>query len=129
LKWSKVLHEKMGIEILAPSDTIGCASPDKVGSLFQTLIQELSSVEFGAHLHARKEHVNELLQAAYSVGCRRFDSAIKGFGGCPMAKDDLTGNMPTESVLSYFSNMKIETGIDFARFESAFQISSLVFNL
>jgi hydroxymethylglutaryl-CoA lyase len=129
LKWSKILHEKMGIEILAPSDTIGCASPSVVRSLFETLIKELSSVEFGAHLHARKDQVNGLLSAAYSAGCRRFDSAIRGYGGCPMAKDDLTGNMPTESVLSYFSKEKIETGIDLISFERSIQFSTQVFNV
>jgi hydroxymethylglutaryl-CoA lyase len=129
LKWAKVLHEKVGIEILAPSDTIGCANPSSVSSLFRTLIHELKSVEFGAHLHARKENVNDLLEAAYSVGCRRFDSAIKGFGGCPMAKDDLTGNIPTEEVLNYFLNRHIETGIDKRSFENAFQFSSQIFKL
>jgi hydroxymethylglutaryl-CoA lyase len=129
LKWSKVLHEKIGIQILAPSDTVGCANPDSVRSLFQTLIQELGSVEFGAHLHAPKEKVNALLEAAYSSGCRRFDSAIKGFGGCPMAKDDLTGNMPTELVQKFFTNKKIETGINEINFDTAYNFSSRIFNV
>lgn len=127
LNWAKILHENMGIEILAPSDTIGCASSDSVQSLFKLLSLELPKVEFGAHLHARKENVNELIEAAYSAGCRRFDSAIKGFGGCPMAKDDLTGNIPTEEVLKYFLNKKIETGIDMTSFDNAFQFSSQLF--
>jgi hydroxymethylglutaryl-CoA lyase len=127
LKWAKILHENMGIDILAPSDTIGCASFDSVQSLFKLLSAELPNAEFGAHLHARKENVNELIEAAYSAGCRRFDSAIKGFGGCPMAKDDLTGNIPTEEVLKYFLNKKIETGIDMTSFDNAFQFSSQLF--
>ncbi len=127
LKWAKMLHENMGIEILAPSDTIGCASSDSVQSLFKLLSEELPKAEFGAHLHARKENVNDLLEAAYSAGCRRFDSAIKGFGGCPMAKDDLTGNIPTEEVINYFMNNQIETGIDMTRFDNAFQFSSQIF--
>lgn len=127
LNWAKILHENMGIEILAPSDTIGCASSDSVQSLFKLLSLELPKVEFGAHLHARKENANELIEAAYSAGCRRFDSAIKGFGGCPMAKDDLTGNIPTEEVLKYFLNKKIETGIDMTSFDNAFQFSSQLF--
>lgn len=127
LKWAKILHEKMGIEILAPSDTIGCASPDSVSNLFKTLIHELNMVEFGAHLHARKENVNKLLEAAYSSGCRRFDSAIRGFGGCPMAKDDLTGNLPTETVLNYFVNKQIKTRIDNSCFDIAFNFSSQIF--
>ncbi|MFM7683217.1 MAG: hydroxymethylglutaryl-CoA lyase, partial [Bacteroidota bacterium] len=127
LKWAKILHENMGIEILAPSDTIGCASSDSVQSLFKQLSAELPNAEFGVHLHARKENVNELLEAAYSAGCRRFDSAIKGFGGCPMAKDDLTGNIPTEDVLKYFLNKQIETRIDMSSFDNAFKFSSQIF--
>jgi len=129
LKWAKILNENMGIEILAPSDTIGCASPDSIQRLFKILSDELPKAEFGAHLHARKENVNDLLEAAFSAGCRRFDSAIKGFGGCPMAKDDLTGNIPTEEVLKYFLNKQIETGIDITCFENAFQFSSRIFKV
>jgi len=127
LKWAKILNENMGIEILAPSDTIGCASPDSIQRLFKILSDELPKAEFGAHLHARKENVNDLLEAAFSAGCRRFDSAIKGFGGCPMAKDDLTGNIPTEEVLGYFLKNKIETGIHMTCFDNAFQFSSQIF--
>jgi hydroxymethylglutaryl-CoA lyase len=127
LKWAKILHENIGIEILAPSDTIGCASSDSVQSLFKLLSAELPKAEFGAHLHARKENVNNLLEAAFSAGCRRFDSAIKGFGGCPMAKDDLTGNIPTEDVLKYFLNKQIETSIDMMSFDNAFKFSSQIF--
>jgi hydroxymethylglutaryl-CoA lyase len=129
LKWSEILSEKIGIEILAPSDTIGCANFDSVHSLFQTLIQELPTVEFGAHLHARRENVDNLIEAAYTAGCRRFDSAIKGFGGCPMAKDELTGNMPSEAILSYFLNQNIETGIDKFNFDQAYEFSSRIFNV
>ena len=86
-------------------------------------------MEFGAHLHAPKEKVDTLLEAAYSSGCRRFDSAIKGFGGCPMAKDDLTGNMPTELVQKFFTNKKIETGINEINFDTAYSFSSRIFNV
>jgi hydroxymethylglutaryl-CoA lyase len=129
LNWARVLHEKIGIEILAPSDTIGCATPDVVSGLFETLLKELKEVEFGAHLHARKENATVLLDAAYSVGCRRFDSAIRGFGGCPMAKDDLTGNIATEDVLRHFKGKFIETHISEENFENAFNFSSRIFNV
>lgn len=129
LKWAKVLHEKIGIEIIQPSDTIGCANPESVNSLFQLLIHELKQVEFGAHLHARKKDVAALIEAAYSAGCRRFDGAIKGFGGCPMAKDELTGNIPTEDILHYFQKKNLETGIVQSNFEDAYTFSSLIFNV
>jgi hydroxymethylglutaryl-CoA lyase len=128
LKWSKILHEKLGVEILAPSDTVGCANPESVQRLFHQLISELDSVEFGAHLHVRKEAAIDLLEAAYLGGCRRFDSAIKGFGGCPMANDKLTGNMPSEIVLNYFKTKHIETEINESYFEKAFGFSSKIFN-
>jgi hydroxymethylglutaryl-CoA lyase len=129
LNWARVLHEKIGIEILAPSDTIGCATPDVVSGLFETLLKELKEVEFGAHLHARKENATVLLDAAYSVGCRRFDSAIRGFGGCPMAKDDLTGNIATEDVLRHFKGEFIETHISEENFENALNFSYRIFNV
>lgn len=129
LKWSRVLNEKMGIEILAPSDTIGCAIESDVHELFSTLHKELKNVEFGAHLHTRPDKAQRLIQAAYNAGCRRFDSAIKGFGGCPMAKDDLTGNMPTELLLNWFNENNLETSIDAIAFGTAFEFSSQIFNL
>jgi hydroxymethylglutaryl-CoA lyase len=127
LKWAQKLHNELGIEIIAPSDTIGCANPTDVHDLFKTLNKELANVEFGAHLHARKENVEQLIQAAYSAGCRRFDSAMKGFGGCPMAKDDLTGNIPTEDLLQYFRENKIETGLSELEFQQAFNFSTTIF--
>lgn len=129
LNWSKILHEKIGIEILAPSDTVGCAKRESVKNLFEQLISELTTIEFGAHLHVRKEAANDLLDAAYQGGCRRFDSAIKGFGGCPMANDDLTGNMPSEVVLNYFKTKHIKTDIIENNFEKAFNFSSRLFNV
>ncbi len=129
LKWSRFLNEKMGIEILAPSDTIGCAIESDVHELFATLHNELKNVEFGAHLHTRPDAAQGLIQAAYNAGCRRFDSAIKGFGGCPMAKDDLTGNMPTELLLNWFNQNNLETSIDDIAFGTAFEFSSQIFNL
>jgi hydroxymethylglutaryl-CoA lyase len=127
LKWSSRLHQQLGIEVLALSDTIGCATLENVEYLFSELIPELPGVEFGAHLHTRPENARELVRVAYKSGCRRFDGAIKGFGGCPMAKDDLTGNMPTELMLAFFDDAKIRTGIDMQAFQGALNMSLSVF--
>jgi hydroxymethylglutaryl-CoA lyase len=128
LKWSKVLSEKLGIEILALSDTIGIAKEEDVTDLFKVLQKELSNVEFGAHFHTRPETTNKLIKAAYKSGCRRFDSAVKGFGGCPMAKDDLTGNLPTEALLAWFKDQSILTPIDNNAFAEAYDFSSRIFS-
>ncbi|MBK9191060.1 MAG: hydroxymethylglutaryl-CoA lyase [Crocinitomicaceae bacterium] len=123
IEWSRRLHENLGIEILALSDTIGVSNPDNISSLFTGLIPELPKVEFGAHLHSTPETVIEKVEAAYRSGCRRFDGAIKGFGGCPMAKDDLTGNMPTEEMVVYFKQNKIGTTIDESEFEKSIKLA------
>lgn len=123
IDWSRRLHEKLGIEILALSDTIGVSNPENISSLFTALIPELPKVEFGAHLHSTPETVIEKVDAAFKAGCRRFDGAIKGFGGCPMAKDDLTGNMPTEEMVVYFKQNKIGTTIDESEFEKSIKLA------
>jgi len=123
IDWSRKLHEKLGIEILALSDTIGVSNPENISSLFTALIPALPKVEFGAHLHSTPETVIEKVDAAYSSGCMRFDGAIKGFGGCPMAKDDLTGNMPTEEMVVYFRKNKIGTTIDETEFEKSITLA------
>ena len=127
LKWSKILNEKLGVEILALSDTIGIAKEEDVSDLFKVLQSELSSVEFGAHFHTRPETTNKLIKAAYEAGCRRFDSAIRGFGGCPMAKDDLTGNLPTEALLNWFKEHSVQHPISTEAFDEAYQFSSRIF--
>jgi len=128
LKWSKVLSEEFGIEILALSDTIGIAKEQEVTDLFNVLQAELNKVEFGAHFHTRPETTNKLIKAAYEAGCRRFDSAVKGFGGCPMAKDDLTGNLPTEALLAWFAERLILTPIDKKAFQESYDFSSRIFS-
>jgi hydroxymethylglutaryl-CoA lyase len=127
IKWSERLYNELGIKILALSDTIGCANPSLVSSLFRELIPALKNVEFGAHLHTIPNDAKNLIEAAYNSGCRRFDGAIKGFGGCPMAADDLTGNMPTELMLQWFQENAVETGIDNQEFKRSFEMSSSVF--
>lgn len=126
-QWSQRLYSELGINILALSDTIGVASKTSVEDLFTTLIKEFPKVEFGAHLHTLPENAAGLVSSAYSAGCRRFDGAIKGFGGCPMAKDDLTGNMPTEVMKLWFDTKGIETGLNTPAFERSIQHALRVF--
>jgi len=125
-KWVEKLTS-MGIKTLALSDTIGVATPGSIQYLFSNLIPHYPDVEFGAHLHTRPDNWEEKIIAAYESGCTRFDSTISGYGGCPMAKDDLTGNMPTENLLYYFEKNKIETGIDKSAFINSLAISNRVF--
>ncbi len=127
LKWTERLVKLFGIEIIAISDTIGSAKKDDISFLFNTLIPELPHIEFGAHMHVRPENAKEIVHTAYNTGCRRFDSAIRGFGGCPMAKDDLTGNMPTEIMLDYFRENSIPTSIELLAFENAMKVSTSIF--
>jgi len=128
MEWSHKLNDLFRIKHLALSDTIGAANPELVRSLFSTIIPELPEVTFGAHLHTVRDGAYALTQAAYEAGCRRFDGAIKGYGGCPMAKDELTGNMPTELMLDYFKDHDIQTGIDLKQFTESMMASSAVFH-
>jgi len=125
-EWTERLAQ-MGVTILSLSDTIGSSTPEVITYLFSNLIQKYPNVEFGAHLHTTPDKWYEKVDAAYKAGCRRFDGAIQGFGGCPMAKDDLTGNMPTEKMLSYFTAVKAHTGLSPMSFESAYNVASRVF--
>ncbi len=104
LQWIYKLVE-MGVRIFSLSDTIGVSSPDNIHYLFESLIPALPQIEFGAHLHTTPTTWQEKVQAAYESGCRRFDGAMKGYGGCPMAREELTGNMPMENMVQYFQPM------------------------
>lgn len=126
-EWTEKLSN-MGVKILSLSDTVGSSTPDIITYLFSELITKHPSIEFGAHLHTTTTKWKEKVSAAYLAGCRRFDGAIQGFGGCPMAKDDLTGNMPTEKMLSYFAAEKVITNINSISFESAYNEASKIFN-
>jgi hydroxymethylglutaryl-CoA lyase len=128
LSWSERLHKDFGVSILALSDTIGCADPRDVQNLFPILQSALPKVEFGAHFHTVREKAAAMIESAYEGGCRRFDTAIKGFGGCPMAKDELTGNLATEQLTAWMTERDIETGLDMDAFQKAFLSSSTIFN-
>jgi hydroxymethylglutaryl-CoA lyase len=128
VKWSTLLANNLGIEIMALSDTIGVSNRNNITQLFSTLIPELPSVEFGAHLHSIPATRYEKIEAAFKAGCRRMDSAISGYGGCPMATDDLTGNMATEELLLFAKNNNLGLGLDLQKFEQAKEFSTKVFN-
>ena len=126
-QWAQKLSQ-MGVTILSLSDTVGTSTPESISYLFSNLIPKYPNIEFGAHLHTTPSAWHEKVDAAYKAGCRRFDGAIQGFGGCPMAKDELTGNMPTEKMLSYFTSQKVKTNIRTMSFESAHNTASDLFN-
>lgn len=120
--------DKMEVQIISLADTIGVSEPQNISTLFETLIPKFPHIEFGAHLHSTPDTIKEKVKAAYEAGCRRMDGAIKGFGGCPMAKDDLTGNMATEVMLSWLNENKVETGLDQVKFERALEMAPSVFS-
>lgn len=126
-EWTERLH-KMGVKILSLSDTVGTSTPESISYLFSNLIPQYQHIEFGAHLHTTPTSWFEKVDAAYRAGCLRFDGAIQGFGGCPMAKDELTGNMPTEKLLSYFTTQKCNN-LNALSFESAYNEASKIFNI
>ncbi len=125
-KWVDELAE-MGIKILSLSDTIGSSTPESIEYLFKNLIPPYPDVEFGAHLHTQPHNWREKIEAAYKNGCQRFDAALRGFGGCPMAKDDLTGNMPTENLLAYLEEQKVGHGLNKTAFNQAMAMTNNVF--
>lgn len=125
-EWTEKLAG-MGVKIVSLSDTIGSSTPEVIDYLFSNLIPKYPTIEFGAHLHTTPNKWFEKIDAAYQAGCRRYDGAIQGFGGCPMAKDDLTGNMPTEKMLSYFTQQKADTNTSPMSFESAYNVASRLF--
>ncbi|WP_299049408.1 hydroxymethylglutaryl-CoA lyase [uncultured Polaribacter sp.] len=125
-EWTEKLSA-MGVQILSLSDTIGSSTPEVIKYLFTNLIPQYPTIEFGAHLHTTPNKWHEKVDAAYKAGCNRFDGAIKGYGGCPMAKDELTGNMPTEKLISYFTTQKATTNIKPMSFESAYNKALEVF--
>ena len=126
-EWTERLSG-MGVKILSLSDTVGTSTPDIIDYLFSNLIPKYPNIEFGAHLHTTPSSWYEKIDAAYKAGCTRFDGAIQGFGGCPMAKDELTGNMPSEKMLSYFNSAKADSNIKMTSFESAYNEASRIFN-
>ncbi|MGB1186165.1 MAG: hydroxymethylglutaryl-CoA lyase [Flavobacteriaceae bacterium] len=126
-KWVERLAQ-MEIEIISLSDTVGQAASEDISFLYSGLIPAFSSIEFGAHFHTHPNRGYEKLKAAFDAGCRRFDGAIHGFGGCPMASDALVGNMPTEKVITFLNERGIDTGLCMTSFESAMNKTKELFS-
>ena len=119
---------KMGVKIISLSDTIGTSNPKSIKSIFYSVLKNHIDIEFGAHLHSDPSTWYNKIHSAFEAGCRRFDGAIKGFGGCPMASNKLVGNMPTEKILSYLNSKKIHNNVSSLRFESCYNQSLEIFN-
>ncbi|MCK7556383.1 hydroxymethylglutaryl-CoA lyase [Chitinophaga sedimenti] len=126
LQWVDKLAE-MDIQIISLADTVGVADPEIINYLFSKLIPAYPEVEFGAHFHSAPHNWEEKISAAFAQGCRRFDSTIKGIGGCPMAKDELVGNIATENLLHFFREQQILPKIDADALLAAQLLASKVF--
>lgn len=117
LHWTERLVKELGVGIIALSDTVGVAKPEDISSMFAALIPALPQVEFGAHLHCSPDNWKQKTQAAWDGGCRRFDGAIKGYGGCPMAEDELVGNLQMELFVRDLEERGISTGLELAQLD------------
>ena len=126
MNWVDLLVDK-GVQIISLSDTVGTAKTDDISHIFKASILQYPEIEIGAHFHTQPQNAFNKIKAAYEAGCIRFDVAIKGFGGCPMAADDLTGNLPTEKLLSFFNQQKISLNINPIKFEYAYNQSFNIF--
>ena len=125
-KWiSKIVN--LGIRIISLSDTIGSANPVSIEKIYTFLSNKYPEIEFGLHLHTKPSLWNNKVEASIKSGCMRFDGAIQGFGGCPMASDDLVGNMPTEKIITYCAQNKIDLSINPLNFEVSFNYASDIF--
>jgi hydroxymethylglutaryl-CoA lyase len=125
-KWVDVMASKE-IRIISLADTIGTSTVESIEYMMENLVKQYPSIEMGAHIHIRPPEWRVKIEAAYKHGCRRFDGAIKGFGGCPMASDDLVGNMPTEALLNYFDSVNIDLGLNRQAFKEAGDLAMQVF--
>lgn len=121
-----ILHT-LGVKIISLADTIGVSTPEQITYLVESLSAKFNDVELGAHLHSTPQTAVEKIKAAFEAGCKRFDGAIKGFGGCPMAKDDLVGNLATETILSYLNSQVVKTVINEEEFVKALAIADEIF--
>lgn len=117
----------LDVSIVSLADTIGISTPDQIRYLFQSLSHRFPTIELGAHLHSTPQTAVQKVEAAFMAGCNRFDGAIKGFGGCPMAKDDLVGNLATEVILDYLQHQRVNTGIDMEEFKNSMILANQIF--
>jgi hydroxymethylglutaryl-CoA lyase len=126
LTWAEQIA-KAGIQIVSLADTVGVATPPQIAVALSTLISHYPKIEIGVHLHSTPSNLEDKLQAALDAGCKRFDSAIKGIGGCPMANDDLIGNMKTERMLAYLKQQKFLQTINERALEKSIEIANDIF--
>ncbi len=119
--------QSMGVSIVSLADTVGLATPDQIRSLVTQCRSEFPSIQWGVHLHARPGGQQEKIAAAYAAGCRRFDGAIGGYGGCPFAEDELVGNINTQSLIDYLSKIHPDFSFDQARFNACIQHAQTIF--
>ena len=126
--WAERLLNEFGVKILSLSDTIGSSEPNVISWLFKKLISEFPDVEFGAHLHTHPQNWKEKVVAALEAGCKRFDGALLGFGGCPMARDELVGNMPSEHIIQYLMEKKMIRNISQTALNGAKKEAIAIFN-
>ena len=117
-----------GVKIISLSDTIGVSTPEKINYLLPSLMKKFQGVEFGVHLHSNPASWKEKIEAAYLSGCKRFDGALKGYGGCPMATDDLTGNIATENIISYLYEQGENLNLNMDAWNEAVEYSATVFS-
>ncbi len=127
LHWTDRLVKELGVRIISLADTVGVAKPDDIEAMFSALIPALPHIEFGAHLHARKDNWQPKTDAAWRAGCRRFDHAIAGYGGCPMAEDDLVGNLTTELFVQEMESREERTGLDLEQLARCVRMAGEVF--
>lgn len=118
----------LNIKTISLADTTGVSNPEKINQIFPFLQNSFADIEWGMHLHSTPEKSRDKIQAAFEAGCTRFDSALKGFGGCPMAMDKLTGNIPTEIVINYLLEQRIDPGLNLEKWQEALDYSHRVFN-
>jgi len=126
LRWAKKLVDE-GIEYISLADTIGIAAPEQIESLYSSLSRNFKETTWGVHLHSTPDTWRHKVEAAYKSGCKRFDTALKGYGGCPMAKDELTGNIATENVISYLQEQNVDLGLNLNKLREAMDYSGRVF--
>jgi len=125
--WTNELVQK-GVKIISLADTVGVSTPEKIKTILPPLAQQFQNIEFGLHLHSTPQQRLEKIEVAFTAGCTRMDSALKGFGGCPMAADDLTGNIATEDVIHYLKGQGVELGLDMGKWGEAMLFSSNIFH-
>lgn len=126
VKWINKLKQR-GVKYFSLSDTVGVSNPEKITALISHINSEIPGLHFGCHFHTKPDEWEEKIKAALEAGCTRFDGALKGFGGCPMADDKLVGNMPTENMVLYFEEKGIDLGIDREKFREAMLMAGQVF--